>query len=137
MLLIVELEVIYFFFFQAEDGIRDIGVTGVQTCALPISSAERVSEHPLGEAIVRGAKDLCLPLADVDEFEAVSGGGISARVEGRGVLVGSHRFLSEAGVPEDGLVPKGEELAREGKTPVFVAVDGESAGIVAVADTVR
>jgi P-type Cu+ transporter len=102
-----------------------------------VASAERVSEHPLGEAIVRGAKDLCLPLAEVDEFEAVSGGGISARVEGRGVLVGSHRFLSEAGVPEDGLVPKGEELAREGKTPVFVAVDGEPAGLVAVADVVR
>jgi Cu+-exporting ATPase len=102
-----------------------------------VASAERVSEHPLGEAIVRGAKDLCLPLAEVDEFEAVSGGGISARVEGRGVLVGSHRFLSEAGVPEDGLVAKGEELAREGKTPVFVAVDGEPAGLVAVADVVR
>src|SRR5215217_2246827 len=102
-----------------------------------VASAERVSEHPLGEAIVRGAKNLCLPLAEVDEFEAVSGGGISARVEGRGVLVGSHRFLSEAGVPEDGLVAKGEELAREGKTPVFVAVDGEPAGLVAVADVVR
>jgi P-type Cu+ transporter len=102
-----------------------------------IASAERGSEHPLGEAIVRGAKDRGFPLAEVDAFEAVSGGGIRARVEGRGVLVGSRRFLSESGVSEDGLLPRGEELAREGKTPVFVAVDGVPAGLVAVADVVR
>jgi Cu+-exporting ATPase len=102
-----------------------------------IASAERGSEHPLGEAIVRGAKDRGFPLAEVDAFEAVSGGGIRARVEGRGVLVGSRRFLSESGVSDDGLLPRGEELAREGKTPVFVAVDGVPAGLVAVADVVR
>jgi Cu+-exporting ATPase len=102
-----------------------------------VASAERGSEHPLGEAIVRGAKERGLPLAEADAFEAVSGGGIRARVEGREVLVGSGRFLSESGVYEDGLLPKGEELAREGKTPIFVAVDGEPAGLVAVADVVR
>jgi Cu+-exporting ATPase len=58
-------------------------------------------------------------------------------VEGHAVLVGSRRFLDGSGVSEDGLVAKGEELAREGKTPVFVAVDGEPAGLVAVADVVR
>ncbi len=102
-----------------------------------VASAETVSEHPLGEAIVRGARDLGLPLSEAEAFEAVSGGGISARVEGRRVLVGSRRFLSESGVSEDGLGARGEELAREGKTPVFVAVDGEPAGLVAVADVVR
>src|SRR5215211_6452266 len=102
-----------------------------------VASAERASEHPLGEAIVQGARHRGLPLAEADAFEAVSGGGIRARVEGRGVLVGSRRFLSESGIPEDGLLPKGEELAREGKTPIFVAVDGEPAGLVAVADVVR
>jgi len=101
------------------------------------ASAERGSEHPLGEAIVRDAKRRGLTLAEVEAFEAVSGGGIRARVEGRGVLAGSRRFLSESGVSEDGLVSRGEELAREGKTPVFVAVDGEPAGVVAVADVVR
>ena len=100
-----------------------------------VASAERGSEHPLGEAIVRGAKDRAL--AEADAFETISGGGIRARVEGREVLVGSRRFLSELGVSADGLFPKGEELAREGKTPVFVAVDGEPAGLVAVADVVR
>jgi Cu+-exporting ATPase len=101
-----------------------------------VASAERASEHPLGEAIVRGAKYRGLPLSEVEAFEAVSGGGIRARVEGRKVLVGSRRFLSEAGVSEDGLAPRGEELAWEGKTPIFVAVDGEAAGLVAVADVV-
>jgi Cu+-exporting ATPase len=102
-----------------------------------VASAEAASEHPLGEAIVRGAKDRGLPLAEVDAFEAVSGGGIRARVEGREVLGGSRRFLSELGVSEDGLFPKGEELAQEGKTPIFVAVDGEPAGLMVVADVVR
>src|ERR671920_376587 len=102
-----------------------------------LASAESGSEHPLGEAIVRGAKDRGLALAEADAFEAVSGSGIRARVEGRGVLVGSRRFLSEAGISEDGLSPRAEELAREGKTPIFVAVDGEPAGLVAVADVAR
>ena len=102
-----------------------------------LASAERASEHPVGEAIVRGAKYRGLPLSEVEAFEAVSGGGIRARVEGREVLVGSRRFLSEADVFEDGLAPRGEELAREGKTPIFVAMDGKPAGLVAVADVVR
>ena len=102
-----------------------------------VASVERTSEHPLGEAIVRGARHRGLPLAEVDAFEAVSGGGIRARVEGRRVLVGSRRFLSESGVPEHGLLPQGEELAREGKSPIFVAVDGEPAGLVALADVAR
>ena len=102
-----------------------------------LASAEMGSEHPLGEAIVRGATDRGLPPTEADAFEAVSGGGIRARVEGREVLVGSRRFLSASGVSEDGLGARSEELAREGKTPIFVAVDGEPAGLVAVADVVR
>jgi Cu+-exporting ATPase len=100
------------------------------------ASAERGSEHPLGEAIVRGAEHRGLPLAEAAVFEAVPGG-IRARVEGRGVLVGSLRFLSESGVFENRPLPKSEDLAREGKTPIFVAVDGEPVGLVAVADVVR
>jgi Cu+-exporting ATPase len=91
----------------------------------------------LGEAIVRGANDRGIPPAEAEAFEAVSGRGIRARVEGREVLVGSLRFLSESGVSEDRFLPKSEELARKGKTPIFVAVDGEPAGLVAVADVVR
>jgi Cu+-exporting ATPase len=100
-----------------------------------IASAESGSEHPLGEAIVRGARDRGLPPAEA--FEAISGGGIRARVEGREVLVGSQRFLSESSVPGDGLVAGSEDLAHEGKTPIFAAVDGQAAGLVGVADVVR
>ncbi|MBA3231580.1 MAG: copper-translocating P-type ATPase [Acidobacteria bacterium] len=102
-----------------------------------VASAERGSEHPLGEAIVNGARERALPLAETEGFGAVTGGGVKATVEGRKILVGNRRFLYESGVGEDGLVPRGEELAAAGKTPMFVAVDGEPAGLLAVADTVR
>jgi P-type Cu+ transporter len=101
------------------------------------ASAERTSEHPLGEAIVRGAKDRGLSLAEAEEFSATSGGGVEALVEGHAIRVGSRRFLAGSGAGQDEHGPPSEELAREGKTHVFVAVDGEPAGIVAVADTVR
>src|SRR5918993_1383911 len=85
------------------DGIRE------QELLRLVASAERGSEHPLGEAIVRGvSRDRGLPLAEADAFEAVLGGGIRARIQGQEFLVGSRRFLSEAGVPEDGLAPEGE-----------------------------
>jgi Cu+-exporting ATPase len=100
------------------------------------ASAERGSEHPLGEAIVRGAKDRGLALSEGEGFEALTGG-IRAEVEGRRILVGNRRFLTEAGVSEDGSLLQGEELAAGGKTPMFVAVDGRAAGLVAVADVVR
>jgi Cu+-exporting ATPase len=112
------------------------GIDEVELLRL-VASAEHGSEHPLGEAIVRGAKERGLSLVEAEAFEAVSGGGVLARVGGSEVLVGNRRFVSESGVSEDGLLPKGEELAREGKTPVFVAVDGEPAGLVGVADVVR
>src|ERR687896_307463 len=102
-----------------------------------LASAERGSEHPLGESIVRTARHRGLSLGELEAFEAVSGGGIRARVEGREVLVGSRRFLSESGISEDGLASRDEELAREGKAPIFVAVDSELTGLVAVADVVR
>jgi P-type Cu+ transporter len=99
------------------------------------ASAERGSEHPLGEAIVAGARHL--DLAEPQSFDAPTGRGVRATVEGRSVLVGSRRLMDDYGVSEDGLSPEFERLSGEGKTPVLVAVDGEPAGIVAVADTVR
>jgi Cu+-exporting ATPase len=121
---------------QLTDVVVENGIREEELLRL-VASAERASEHPLGETIVRGAKERGLPLAEAATFEAVSGGGIRARVESLEVLVGSRRFLSEASVSEDGLLPEAEELAREGKTPIFVAVDGMPAGLVAVADVVR
>jgi Cu+-exporting ATPase len=114
-----------------QDGIRERELLRL------VASAERGSEHPLGEAIVRGAKRRGLALAEAEEFRAASGSGVSARVEGHTVLVGSERFLREAGVNEDGLSGRLEELSSAGKTPMLVAIDGEPAGLVAVADTVK
>jgi P-type Cu+ transporter len=102
-----------------------------------VASAERGSEHPLGEAVVEDARRRGLGFAEASSFEATAGGGIKARVEGHDVFVGARRYLSELGVSEDRFVSRGEELAVSGKTPMFVAVDGKPAGLVAVADTVR
>ena len=102
-----------------------------------VASAERGSEHPLGEAIVRGAKERGLTLADVEGFQATSGGGVSAAVEKHRVLIGNRRFLEESGVAGEGLLGRGEQFAEEGKTPMFVVVDDSPAGLVAVADVVR
>src|SRR5215204_2867263 len=104
-----------------------------------VASAERGSEHPLGEAIVKGARQRGIELVEAEEFDAATGGGIRARVDGRSVLVGNHRFLSEAGMTktELGLAKPSEEFAADGKTPMFVAVDDSPAGLLAVADTVK
>jgi P-type Cu+ transporter len=102
------------------------------------ASAERGSEHPLGEAIVRGAEGRGIPLTEAETFEAVRGGGVRARVAGQEVLVGTRRLLGESGISEDGLISRGEEFAQEGKTPMFVATGGRTVGLLlVVADTVR
>ena len=101
------------------------------------AAAERRSEHPLGEAIVAGAMDRGLDVPEPETFDAPTGRGVRATVSGKTVLVGSRKLMDESGVPEDGLASRFEELTASGKTPMFVAVDGEVAGLVAVADVVR
>ncbi len=101
------------------------------------AAAERDSEHPLGEAIVRGARDRGLVLADADAFEAEAGGGVRAGVEGREVIVGNARYLEESGVAVNGLAFRAGEFTMAGKTPMFVSIGGGLAGILAVADTTK
>jgi Cu+-exporting ATPase len=101
------------------------------------AAAERGSEHPLGEAIVAGAQERGLGLPEPENFDAPTGRGVRATVSGKTVLVGSRKLMSESGVPEGGLACRFEELTVSGKTPMVVAVDGEVAGLVAVADVVR
>jgi len=102
-----------------------------------VASAERSSEHPLAQAIVRGAEERGVRTAEVEEFESITGKGVRVRAGGRTVLVGNRRLLEDAGIDAAGLVVQAEALAAEGKTPMFVAVDGRPAGIVGVADTVK
>jgi len=102
-----------------------------------VASAERSSEHPLGQAIIQGAKDKGLELVEPSEFQSVTGKGIQVAVDGRQVLVGNRRLLDDAGIETGALKEQAERLAAEGKTPMFAAVDGRPAGVVAVADTVK
>ncbi len=101
------------------------------------ASLERGSEHPLGEAIVARANSEGLVLRDVEAFEAIPGHGVRGKVDGRTVLLGNVRLMQENGVTLGALAEVAEKLAGEGKTPVFVAVDGEPAGVIAVADTLK
>lgn len=100
------------------------------------ASAEQHSEHPLAAAIVREAKSRGLSLTEPIGFQAVVGHGVEATVDGRAVLVGKAALLEQRGI-RSALAEKAAGLAAIGRTPMFVAVDGREAGIVAVSDTVR
>ncbi len=101
------------------------------------ASAERGSEHPLGEAIVSAAKARQLMLSEPQAFEAIPGKGIRAQIDGQTVLLGHAGFLEEYGIPTGPLLPIAEGFADDGKTPMFVAIDQKPAGIIAVADTLK
>jgi P-type Cu+ transporter len=101
------------------------------------ASAERGSEHPLGEAIVRAAAERGVALLPVSGFEALPGFGIEAVVDGRRVLAGNARLLESRGADPAAAAGLVDGLAGEGKTPMLVAVDGRYAGLVAVADVVK
>ena len=102
-----------------------------------VASAEQSSEHPLGAAVVAGARARELRLADPTDFESVTGKGIRATVAGRHVLVGTERLLAEAGVSTKELTDAAGRLSNDGKTPMLAAVDGRPAGVVGVADTIK
>jgi len=101
------------------------------------ASAEKGSEHPLGEAIVKKAREEGLSLLDSKDFEAIAGHGIEATLDSKRILLGNLRLMEERKVFLDGLFEKSEQLSNEGKTPMFLAVEGEVAGIIAVADTLK
>jgi Cu+-exporting ATPase len=99
--------------------------------------AERNSEHPLGEAIVRGAEARGLTLVETDSFNSIPGHGVEAQIEGRTVLVGNRKLMRERGVDFGLLLLQAERLEGEGKTVMLVALDGRPAGVIAVADTLK
>jgi Cu+-exporting ATPase len=101
------------------------------------ASAERGSEHPLGEAIVRQARAQGLLLEDPADFKAIPGHGIEAVIGGRKILLGNMKLMQEKEVPTEKTKGKAEALSQDGKTPMYVAVDGRPAGIIAVADTLK
>ncbi len=101
------------------------------------ASVEKGSEHPLGEAIWAEATTRGLGLAETVGFKSQPGNGVQAEVEGRSVLVGNLRMLESGGIPLNGLKSEVERLQSEAKTAMLVAVDGQAAGVIAVADTVK
>jgi P-type Cu2+ transporter len=100
-------------------------------------SAERASEHPLATAIVAGARERGLELHEPSGFEAAAGLGLSADVDGHHVLIGNRRLLEREQIAVGDLPSAVERLAAEGKTAMFIAVDGHAAGLVAAADQIR
>jgi Cu+-exporting ATPase len=101
------------------------------------ASVERSSEHPLARAIVDAAAERGVALAAVTDFAAPSGKGVRATVEQRDVALGNARFLAELGIASGSLEPEAERLRQDGATAVFVAIDRQIAGIIAVADPIK
>jgi Cu+-exporting ATPase len=101
------------------------------------AGADRPSEHPLAQAIVEGARARGLDPAEPSEFEAVPGHGVETTIEGRQVLVGNRKLMRRHNIDAGALEATVQRLQGEGKTAMYVAVDGQAAGVVAVADTIK
>ena len=102
-----------------------------------IASAEQHSEHPLAQAILEAAEEEGLDLLPVSHFEAIVGRGLSAQVEGKRLLVGNESLMKEKNIDSSAFQGKLLELSQEGKTAMFVAIDGQLVGILAVADEMK
>lgn len=101
------------------------------------ASAEKGSEHPLGEAIVRNADQKNLKALPIDEFEAITGQGIKVAIEGMSLLIGNLKLMTEKNISVEAVKKESDLLANQGKTPMYIAIDGKLSGIIAVADIVK
>lgn len=121
---------------EVTDSLPTPGISGERLLQMA-ASGERGSEHPLGQAIVRQAQNRGLEILKAEAFEAIPGRGIETSIGGTQTLVGNRRLMEERGILLQGLEGESERLAGEGKTPMYVAMDGAFAGILAVADVVK
>ncbi|WP_414463019.1 heavy metal translocating P-type ATPase [Hyphomicrobium sp. DY-1] len=101
------------------------------------ASLEQASEHPLGAAVVAAARERNIALSPVSDFVAPSGKGVSGTIDGRAVVIGNRKIIDEAGISTSSLDADAEKLRADGATAVYVAVDGQAAGIIAVADPIK
>ena len=101
------------------------------------ASAEKGSEHPLGEAIVREAEERGLEFKGIENFDAIPGHGIKVNIENKTILLGNLKLMKENSIEVVSLGKESDRLANEGKTPMYIAIDNKLEGIVAVADTVK
>ncbi|MDM5212068.1 heavy metal translocating P-type ATPase [Peribacillus sp. NJ4] len=102
-----------------------------------VGAAERNSEHPLAEAIVEGIKEKGIELGSSEHFEAIPGFGIESKVETKSLLIGTRRLMKKNNIDVGNILPKMENLEKQGKTAMLVAIDHEFAGVIAVADTIK
>ena len=123
---------------QLETG-REMGEIQQKEAALLwlAASAERGSEHPIGDAIVRSAQARGLSLIEPSQFEALAGHGIIAQVEGYQVALGNLKMMTEGDVDLNALETEAEKLQMHAKSVIWVAIDGKAAGLIAVADTIK
>ncbi|MEG0307728.1 MAG: heavy metal translocating P-type ATPase [Clostridium sp.] len=124
---------------EGKPKVTDIITSGVSEEEILVlaASAEKGSEHPLGEAIVKGAEEKGLSLKVIENFNAIPGHGIEVTIEGKNILLGNKKLMVEKNINIEILAGKSDKLAEEGKTPMYVAINGELKGIIAVADTVK
>lgn len=101
------------------------------------ASLERSSEHPLAAAILRAADERGLALGVVENFDSPVGKGVTGSVEGRTLVIGNQRIMTEAGIDTASLSAAADEMRKEGATAIFVAIDGKAAGIIAIADPIK
>ena len=101
------------------------------------ASLERSSEHPLAAAIVRAANEQGLTLEQPSHFDSPVGKGVIGEVEGRKLVIGNQRIMTEAGIDTSGLSSTADEMRKDGATAIFVAVDNKAAGIIAIADPIK
>ncbi|MBN1046741.1 heavy metal translocating P-type ATPase [Clostridium botulinum] len=101
------------------------------------ASAEKGSEHPLGEAIVKEAEDRKLTLKEINKFNAIPGHGIEVLIDEKNIFLGNKKLMKEKNVDISSLDAQSERLSNEGKTPMYISINSELKGIIAVADTVK
>ncbi len=116
-----------------------IAAAGVEQSTLlhTAATAEQHSEHPLALAVLRAAREQGLEPAQTQQFQALTGSGVEAVMEGQRILLGNERLMAEQGIVVEPMLGEVQRLAEEGKTPVFVALDGRLLGVIAIADVVR
>ncbi|MGL5056416.1 MAG: copper-translocating P-type ATPase, partial [Fusobacteriaceae bacterium] len=121
---------------KVTDIITDNGLNELELLKLA-ASAEKGSEHPLGEAIVKASEEKKIELSKVEYFKAIPGHGIEVTIEGKIIILGNLKLMEDKGIDFTHLKSFSHKLAEEGKTPMCIGIDGKSAGIIAVADTVK
>ena len=113
------------------DGFKDDDVLRL------VAAVENTSEHPIAEAIVQAAKAKGFDLPEIGDFTSITGYGVQASVEGKVILIGADRLMAREGVELGSLASDGEALGKKGKSPLYAAIDGKVAAVIAVADPIK